>query len=326
MSPRVPDRLPRPLGERLLRWEVLLLGLLLAVVAANAAFTPYFLDVDNLLDATFIFSEKAIIALPMAMVVICRDIDLSVASVVALASVLMGAAAAAGAGPATLVLVGLGVGALAGLMNGLIVTRFAVPAIVVTIGTMSLFRGVAFVILGDQAYTSWPAGFAYFGQGHVGPWLPFSFTLFLMLAILAGVVLHLTPIGRRLYAIGNNPVAARYSGIAVDRHRLVLLVMTGLASGLAAILLTSRIGSSRPQIAMGWELEIVTTVVLGGVQIMGGAGTIPGVVLAVLVLGLVTFGLALHNVPGIAVNIVVGTMLIAAIALPILVRRLAWNR
>ncbi|HET6468044.1 MAG TPA: ABC transporter permease [Geminicoccaceae bacterium] len=322
----IPDRLPARWSELLLRWEVLLLALLLLVVLINALVTPYFLDVYNLLDSTFVFSEKAIIALPMALLIIARDIDLSVAAIVAFASVLMGMAAEAGAGPLALVAVGLGVGAAAGLLNGLVVTRFGVPSIVVTIGTMSLFRGIAFVILGDQAYTTWPAGFDFFGQGYVLGYVPFSFALFLLLAVLAGLLLHATTVGRRLYAMGNNPVAARYSGIEVDRYRLWLMVGTGTAAGLAAILLTSRVGSSRPQIAMGWELEIVTMVVLGGVQIMGGAGTVVGVVLAVFVLGLVTFGLGLHNIPGIAVNIVIGAMLILSIALPVLLRRMLQRR
>jgi rhamnose transport system permease protein len=322
----IPDRLPPTWSERLLRWEVLLALLLVMVIGLNALLTPYFLDVYNLLDSTFVFSEKAIIALPMALLIIVRDIDLSVAAIVAISSVLMGMAGEAGAGAWALVAVGLGTGGLAGLLNGLIVTRFAVPAIVVTIGTMSLYRGIAFVILGDQAYTTWPQGFDFFGQGYVLGYVPFSFLLFLGLAIIAALLLHTTTIGRRIFAIGNNPVAARYSGIEVDRYRLWLMVATGVASGLAAILLTSRIGSSRPQIAMGWELEIVTMVVLGGVEIMGGAGTVPGVALAVFVLGLVTFGLGLHNVPGIAVNIVIGAMLILSIALPALIRRMLEGR
>jgi rhamnose transport system permease protein len=124
-----------------------------------------------------------------------------------------------------------------------------------------------------------------------------------------------------LYAIGNNPVAARFSGIPVDRIRFLLFVLTGLLAGLASALLTARIGSTRPNIALGWELEIVTMVVLGGVAISGGSGTIPGVVIAIFVLGLTTFGLTLVNVPGIVINVILGLLLIAAIAVPILVRR-----
>ncbi|HSA80764.1 MAG TPA: ABC transporter permease [Geminicoccaceae bacterium] len=321
----IPDRLPVGLREQLLRWEVILLAFLALVFFLNTQLSPYFLDPWNLSDATFNFTEKAIIALPMALLIIARDIDLSVASIIALASTLMGAAAAAGAGPAVLVLIGLGVGLLAGLFNGWLVTRFALPAIVVTIGTMSLYRGISYIILGDRSYGSYPAGFEYFGQGYVAWVLSFEFTLFLVLALGFGILLHWTSFGRRTFAIGQGPEAARFAGINVERHRLILFVLVGLMAGLAAVLLTSRIGSTRPNIATGWELEVITMVVLGGVNIMGGSGTIPGVFIAVFLMGLVTFGMGLLNVPGIVMSIVIGGLLIAAIATPILLHRLGWR-
>ena len=179
----IPDRLPVGLRDRLLRWEIILLAFLVLVFFLNTQLSPYFLDPWNLSDATFNFTEKAIIALPMALLIIARDIDLSVASTIALASTLMGAAAEAGAGPVALLLVGLGVGLLAGLFNGWLVTTFALPAIVVTIGTMSLYRGISYIILGDQSYGSYPEGFEYFGRGYVAWVLSFEFTLFLVLAL-----------------------------------------------------------------------------------------------------------------------------------------------
>lgn len=317
----IPDALPKPPAERLLRWELLLLLFTALVFLANTQLSPYFLDPWNLSDATFNFTEKAIVALPMALLIIARDIDLSVAAIIALASTAMGAAAAAGAGAPVLLAIGLATGFLCGLFNGWLVTRFSIPAIVVTIGTMSLYRGISFAVLGDQAYRSYPPDFAYFGQGYVWGVLSFEFCLFLALTLIFGVLLHKTSFGRRVYAIGNNPVAARFSGIDVDRHRLVLFVLVGLMSGLAAVLLTSRIGSTRPNIATSWELEIITMVVLGGVNIMGGAGTIPGVFIAVFLMGLVTFGMGLLNVPGIVMTIFIGLLLIVAIATPILIRR-----
>src|SRR5665213_1291126 len=160
--------------------------------------------------------------------------------------------------------------------NGFIVTRFRIPSIVVTIGTMSLFRGIAYVVLGDQVYRTYPPGFDWFGQGYVWWVFSFEFVLFLGLAVIFGIVLHRTVFGRRIYTIGNNPVAAQFSGVRVDRIRFILFLLTGLMSGLASVLLTSRIASTRPTIATGYELEIVTMVVLGGVSILGGSGTIPG--------------------------------------------------
>ena len=329
-SPRyaVADKAPFRLSAFLLRWDVLLVALLAAVIAVNTYLSPYFLDIYNLSDATFNFSEKAIIALAMALLIIVRDIDLSVAAIVALASLAMGEAAQAGAGPALLVLVGLVTGALCGAVNGALVTYIGLPAIVVTIGSMSLFRGIAQVVLGDTAITRYPPSFQTLGQGYVadGVPLPISFTLFLLLALAFGAVLHRTTLGRRIYAMGNNPVAARFSGVSVDRIRFALFVVTGLMAGLASVLLTARIGSTRPNIALGWELEAVTMAVLGGVSIAGGSGTIPGVVLAVFVLGLTTFGMSLVNVPGIVINIMIGLLLIVSISVPILVNRLLNRR
>ena len=322
----IPDRLPAGLRDRLLRWELLLLLFAALVFLANTQLSPYFLDPWNLSDATFNFTEKAIIALPMAMLIIARDIDLSVASIIALASTAMGAAAEAGAGAPLLLTIGLLVGLSAGLFNGWLVTRFAIPAIVVTIGTMSLYRGLSFIVLGDQVYRSYPPEFAVFGQGYAVGLLTVEFTVFLVLAAGFAMLLHRTSFGRRVYAIGRNPVAARFSGVDVDRHRLALFALVGLMAGLASVLLTSRLGSTRPNIAMGWELEVITMVVLGGVNIMGGSGTIPGVFIAVFLMGLVTFGMGLLNVPGIVMSIFVGALLILAIATPIVLRRITARR
>jgi rhamnose transport system permease protein len=158
------------------------------------------------------------------------------------------------------------------------------------------------------------------GQGYVFGIMPRSFVLLLAFAALFAIVLHATSWGRRIYAIGNNPIAARFSGIRVDRYRLALFMLTGAMAGLASYLLTGRIDSTRPNIAMGWELEVITMVILGGVSIAGGAGTIGGVMLAVLVLGMVTYGLSLANVPGIYMTIVIGVLLLATIAIPRLLR------
>ena len=317
----IPDRLPLRVRDILLRWEVLLVVLLVGVVVVNSSLSPYFLDLYNLADSTVNFSEKALIVLSMTLVILCRDIDLSVASIIALASVGVGLAHQAGVPGEVLPLVGIAIGVLAGGLNGWIVTRFAVPSIVVTIGTMSLYRGIAYVVLGDEAFTRYPAEFLFWGQHYAFGLIPLEFLIFLGFAVLFGMVLHGTIIGRHLYAIGNNPLAARFTGIPVDRYRLALFMVSGFMSGLAAVLLTGRIGSTRPNIAMAWELEVVTVVVLGGVSIMGGSGTILGVVLAVFLMGMVTFGLGLMNVPGIVMTIFIGGLLIVSIALPLVVQR-----
>jgi rhamnose transport system permease protein len=312
----VPDRLTSRTARALKSWEALLLVVAVAVFVVNSLASPYFLNAWNLSDATFNFTEKALIAFPMAMLIIAGDIDLSVASILALASTAMGVVMAAGGDTTLLVLVGLGTGLACGAVNGLLVAGLNLPSIVVTIGTMSLFRGLSYVILGDQAFTGYPDSFACFGQGYVGWVISFELVLFALAALAFYVLLHRTSFGRTVYAIGNNPTAAMFSGIRVTRVRFVLFLLTGLMSGLAAVCLTSRLGSTRPSIATGWELEVVTMVVLGGINILGGSGTIPGVVLAAIIMGLVTFGFGLLNVPGIVMSIFLGILLIAVIALP----------
>lgn len=322
----IPNRLEGR-GARLVKsWETLLVAVALAIFLVNSFASPYFLDPWNLSDATFNFTEKAMIAFAMALVIISGEIDLSVASIIALTSTVMGYAVQLGFDTPALILVGLTTGLLCGAFNGLLVTGLGLPSIVVTIGTMSLFRGLSFVILGDQAFTGYPASFSWFGQGYVWWAFSFEFCLFLALAIIYGVVLHKTNFGRAVYAIGNNQTAALFSGVRVGRVKFVLFLLTGLMAAIASICLTARLGSTRPSIALGWELEVVTMVVLGGVNILGGSGTIPGVVLAALIMGMVTFGFGLLNVPGIVMSIFIGLLLISVIALPILYRRFRGSR
>jgi len=317
----IPDRLDSPFRSAVFSWEMLLVLVAIAIFVINSIASPYFLNAWSLSDLTFNFTEKGLIALAMAMLIIAGEIDLSVAAIIALASTLMGMALQAGADTPTLVLIGVGVGLLCGAFNGVLVTRLGLPSIVVTIGTMSLFRGVAYIILGDQAYKGYPESFAFFGQGYVGWVISFELVLFLVAALVFWFLLHRTSFGRTVFAIGNNPIAAAFSGVRVERVKFILFCLTGLMSGIAAVLITSRLGSTRPSIAQGYELEVITMVVLGGVNILGGAGSILGVVLAAVIMGLVTFGLGLMNVPGIVMSIFIGLLLIVVIALPII-----WNR
>ncbi|TPK88131.1 ABC transporter permease [Mesorhizobium sp. B2-3-14] len=326
-APRhIPDRLDKPLSSAIFSWEALLVLVAIAIFAINSFASPYFLDPYSLSDLTFNFTEKGLIAFAMALLIISGEIDLSVAAIIALASTMMGMAVQAGAGTPVLVLIGIVVGLGCGAFNGLLVTRLGLPSIVVTIGTMSLFRGIAFITLGDQAYKGYPESFAFFGQGYVWWVVSFELVLFLIAAVVYWFLLHRTSFGRRVFAIGNNPVAAQFSGVRVGRIKFILFCLTGLMSGIASVLITSRLGSTRPSIAQGYELEVITMVVLGGVSILGGAGSIVGVVLAALIMGLVTFGLGLLNVPGIVMSIFIGLLLITVIALPIVWRRLRGGR
>lgn len=329
----IPDTLASPLARALASWEALLLLVGVAIFTANAFASPHFLDPWNLSDATYNFTEKAMVAFALTLLIVAGEIDLSVAAIIALASTAMGAAVQAGLDTPGIVAVGLLTGLACGALNGALVAGVGLPSIVVTIGTMSLFRGIAQIVLGDQAYGGYPADFAWLGQGYMAdlswwPALPgfevitFEIVAFLFFALVFGILLHRTAFGRHIYAIGNNPLAAQFSGVRVTRIRFTLFLLTGLMSGVAAVCLTARLGSTRHSIAMGWELEAVTMAVLGGVSILGGQGTIPGVAVAAVVMGLVTFGLGLLNVPGIVMSVFVGLLLIGVIALPILIRRL----
>ena len=316
----IPDHLQSPFARGLRSWETILIVVAIAIFVTNSLLSPHFLNAWNLSDATFNFTEKALIAFAMAMLIIAGDIDLSVASIIALASTAMGLVMSMGAGTPEIVLTGIATGLICGAVNGVLVAGMGLPSIVVTIGTMSLFRGLAFIVLGDQAFNGYPKDFAYFGQGYVWWVISFELVLFAVSALIFWALLHRTTFGRAVYAIGNNATAARFSGIRVDRVRFILFLLTGLMSGIAAVCLTSRLGSTRPSIATGWELEIVTMTVLGGINILGGSGRITGVVLAALIMGMVTFGFGLLNVPGIVMSIFLGFLLIGTIAIPRLIR------
>ena len=322
----IPDRLSTPLRTAVYSWPSLLLVVAVVLFVVNSLASPYFLSPWSLSDATFNFTEKVLIALAMALLIIAGEIDLSVASIIALASTMMGMALQYGAGTPELVLIGILTGLVCGAFNGFLVTGLGLPSIVVTIGTMSFFRGISYIVLGDEAYKGYPASFAFFGQGYVYWVFSFEFVLFIVCSLIFYVLLHRTNFGRQVFAIGNNDVAARFSGIRVERVKFILFLLTGLMSGVASVLLTSRLDSTRPSIAVGWELEAVTMVVLGGVSILGGSGTIQGVVIAALIMGLVTFGLGLLNVPGIVMSIFIGLLLIFVIALPIVFRKIRNSR
>lgn len=300
-----------------LRWEVLLIGLIAVVVVVNAQLSPFFLQGPNLARATRDFMELGIMILPMAYIIITGNIDLSVASTMGMCASLMGLLFNNGwniwpAAGAALVL-----GVLAGLLNGVLVARLKLPSLVVTLGTFAFYRGMAYAMLGDNAARGYPASFTYIGQGTIGATrLPFSLILFLVLALIFGLVLHKTTFGRYLYAIGNNEDAARYSGIPVERIKLTIFTLSGVMSALAGIILAARFGSTRPDIGTGLELAVITATVLGGVNILGGSGTMVGAVLSLVLIGLLRFGMGLTNIQGQVQSIVIGLLLILSVMLP----------
>ena len=214
-------------------------------------------------------------------------------------------------------LAGLLLGTLGGMLNGYLVARVKLPALVVTLGTYAFYRGIAYGFLGDQAARGYPKAFTYFGQGRVFETLvPFSVALFIVLAILFGLVLHRTVFGRYLFAIGNNENATLYSGVPVARIKFIIYTLSGFMAALAGLILAARFGSTRPDIGTGLELAVITAAVLGGVDINGGKGTMLGAVLSLFLIGLMRFGMGLLNIQGQVQGVVIGLLLILSILIP----------
>jgi rhamnose transport system permease protein len=215
-------------------------------------------------------------------------------------------------------------GIAGGLLNGILVTRAGLPSLVVTLGTLALFRGLASVVLGPRAISNFPAEFTAFGFGNVpGTPVPWPLVVFAVLAAVVGLALHRTWLGRQVFATGKNQAAARYSGVPVVRLKTVLFMLSGLLSALAGVILTSRLSSARSDAGTGMTLAVVTAVLLGGVNIFGGSGTIPGVVLAVFTLAVLQNALRLADVSTELQSISVGLLLIVSVVVPNLARQFA---
>ena len=299
------------------RWEWMLVGLILLDVLINIRLSPFFLDARNLSRTSSDFMEIGLMMLPMVFIIITGNIDLSVASNMGMSASFMGLLHNLGVNIWVAALAGLVLGTLGGMLNGYLVARVRLPALVVTLGTYAFYRGIAYGFLGDQAARGYPKAFTYFGQGKVfDTLLPFSVALFIALAILFGLVLHRTTFGRYLYAIGNNENATLYSGVPVARIKLIIYALSGFMAALAGLILAARFGSTRPDIGTGLELAVITAAVLGGVDINGGRGTMLGAVLALFLIGLMRFGMGLLNIQGQVQGVVIGLLLILSILIP----------
>ncbi len=305
------------------RWEALLVGLLLLLAIFGQLLSPEFLTADSLTTGSLDFSEIALMALPLALVVIAAEIDLSVASVMALSSALMAYLWNSGLPLELIMPLCLVAGALCGAFNGLLVTRLGLPSLAVTIGTLALFRGLAYVIIGDESVTDFPAAWTDRAFGNfAGTLIPNAMVLFVLLAIAFAVLLHATPFGRSVYAIGAGEEAARFAGLRVKRVKLVLFVLCGTVAALAGIVISLRNSTAAANVGLGFELTAVTAVLLGGVSIFGGRGTIAGVILALLLLGGIQKALSLsESISSYWIQIVTGALLVGSVLGPNLVRR-----
>jgi rhamnose transport system permease protein len=301
----------------LARWEVLLLLALLGLIVMGNALSPFFLTPGNFSNLLAALMEVAIMAMPMTLIVILGEIDLSVESMAGLSSAVLGYLWAAGVPLTIAIPLVMLIGVAGGLLNGILSARGGLPSLVVTLGTLALFRGLALVVLGPRGVSNFPESFTTLGFGHVpGTLIPWPFVIFLTTALLLGIVLHRTWVGRQMYAIGQNPGAARYSGVRVARIRIGLFALSGLIASLAGVILTSRLSSARADAGQGMTLTVVTVVFLGGVNIFGGSGTIPGVVLAVLTVAVMQNALRLASVSVEVQSIALGLLLILSVVIP----------
>jgi rhamnose transport system permease protein len=299
-----------------LQWEWMLVILFVLVNVMNVNISPYYWNFDNLRDALPTILDKAFIALPMVFIIILGEFDISVGSTVALSSVVMALAFQAGLPMELAVVLCLLVGTACGFFNGIIIVRFKeLSAVIVTLATMIIFRGIAYILLEDQAAGHFPPWFKGLSWGYVNG-IPVILIAFAAAALFFGWILHKTAFGRRVYAIGNNVTAARFSGIKVDRIKVLIFTAAGLMSGVTALFLTSRMGSTRPNVASGYELEVITMVVLGGVSTSGGKGRLFGAVIAIFLIGYLRNGLGLINIPAQILLIIIGLLLVVAVMVP----------
>lgn len=314
--------------RRLLNWEGLLLAVLLLVAIINTNLAPAYVSLNNQINLFQLSIEKIIVALVMTFIIINGEIDLSVASVMGLAACIVAVLFEQGIPMELAIVVALLAGALCGAFNGFWVAYVGLPSLAVTLAGMIGFRGVARILIEDRSIGGFPAWFTALGQQPlVGPF-PFSLIVFGCLFALAFVVLQYSGVGRLVYVVGHNAAVARYSGIDVARLKLGLFVASGLVAALAGILLAARLGAVRGNTADGFELDIITMVLLGGVSIFGGVGNLVGVGLSILVILNLRNGMSLLNVTGNVQTGVVGLLLILSVLLPNLAQivRERWQR
>jgi rhamnose transport system permease protein len=309
--------------DRLLRWkwELLLAAILVVVVIVNSSISPFYLSTLNFSNMFQLSIEKVIVVVMMTLVIVNGEIDLSVASVMAFSACTLAALHEHGAPFELAVVVALAAGAAAGLLQGVFVAYLGLPSLVVTLAGLIGFRGAARILLEDRSIGDFPDWFDRLGQEPLFGRISLGMVLLGLGLVAAGVILHRTAFGRSLYVIGTNADVARYSGISVARVKLIVMTSSGLVAGLAGVLFAARLGSVRGDLALGFELDIITMALLGGVSIFGGAGTIVGVALAILIVLNLRSGLGLANVEANTQTGIIGALLIGSVLVPNLVAR-----
>ncbi|MBV8816775.1 MAG: ABC transporter permease [Acidobacteriaceae bacterium] len=298
------------------RWEITLCILTVVAGAWSAKLSPYYLSPDQIAYSTRHFIIPGLLALGLAVVVVLGEIDISLASILAVGAVLFSKGSAYHI-PIWAAVPGVTAAcALLGTLNGVLVARLGLPSLAVTLGTMGAYRGLAFIIGSEKGYTDFDDPYLWAGSEQVLGVVPVSFILFLLMALATGFLMHMTVFGRRCFSIGNNRDAAWFAGIDVRKLTIHAYTLAGALSGLAALIWVGQYGSARGDNADGMILFVVTAVVLGGVDINGGRGTVLGVVLALFLLGTLRNGMGLANIAGPTQTVVLGGLLVVGVLHP----------
>ena len=300
----------------LISWEMLLIALLIGIMIMNANLSPHFLSFNTIIEATRVFLDGAFLVFPMVLIIILGGIDISVGSTVALTSVVMGVSFDMGVPMPLAIIIALILGAFCGFINGFLITKFKeLSPVIVTLGTMIAFRGIAYMILENQSVGGFPSWFNSLGWGDVLG-VPIMLFAFIITAIAFSLLLHRTNYGRQVYATGKNETASRFSGVNTERVKIIAFVLAGLMAAVTALFLTSRMGSTRPNIASNYELEAIAMVALGGVSTAGGKGKMFGPIICVFIIGFLQFGLGVVNVSSQTLMIIIGLLLITSVSVP----------
>ena len=302
---------------RLKSWEGFLLLSLLVIIGINTGMSPEFLTVGNQINLFQLSIEKIIVALVMTFIIINGEIDLSVGSMMGLSACAFGwMVKEQGVAAPAAIAISLGIGVLGGALNGWFITRVGLPSLVVTLATLIGFRGLARVRVEDRGLTDFPDWFDALGQqGLIGP-LPFALVAFAVLFLILCIVLERSGFGRKTQVIGTNREVAEFAGIDTDRHKMILFIASGTIAAFAGLLYAARVGAVRGDVANGFELDIITIVLLGGVSIFGGTGSLIGTLLAILIVLNIRNGMALLNITGHIQTGVIGLLLIASVIVP----------
>jgi len=312
--------------KKLASWDSIIILLTVAVLIVASFTVDNFGTSRNFTFMVLDLMPIILVALPMTFIIITGEIDLSVASILGLTSSLMGWFWNHDMSIQTIIPLCVLIGAVAGVLNGFLITGLGLPSLAVTIGTLALYRGLALVVLGDSAVADFPFNYTGWVTGTLGGGsIPNVLIPIIALAVVFGVILHATPVGRSLYAIGANAQAAHFSGIRVARTKFWLYVVSGAVSGLVGVLWTLRYSSARADNGAGLELAVVAAVLLGGVSIFGGKGSLPGVLAGVVLLTALQNALRLEDVSGQALNIVTGALLVLSVLLPNIVTTVRGN-